>query len=69
MVGAVMVASWVNGHPDFGIMKDRFGLMFIYFSLLGWGHGLHLYLRENDEAEAQDNYRDNPKIARHAGTS
>ena len=69
MVGAVMVASWVNGHPDFGIMKDRFGLMFIYFSLLGWGHGLHLYFRENDEAEAQDNYRDNPKIARHAGTS
>ena len=37
MIGAVLVSSWVNGHLDFGIMKDRFGLMFVCFALLGWG--------------------------------
>ncbi|MDP3849559.1 MAG: hypothetical protein Q8Q59_03575 [Luteolibacter sp.] len=37
MIGAVLVSSWVNGHPDFGIMKDRFGLMYVAFALLGWG--------------------------------
>lgn len=37
MIGAVLVSSWVNGHPDFGIMKDRFGLMYVCFALFGWG--------------------------------
>lgn len=37
MIGAVLVSSWVNGQPDFGIMKDRFGLMYVCFALFGWG--------------------------------
>jgi hypothetical protein len=37
MLGAVLVSSWISGHPDFGIMKDRFGLMYVFFALLGWG--------------------------------
>jgi hypothetical protein len=39
----------VNGYLDFSIMKDRFGLMFVYFALLGWGGGLQRQLREAGE--------------------
>jgi hypothetical protein len=40
MLGTVVISSWLSGHPDFGIMRDRFGLMFVFFALLGWGgHG------------------------------
>jgi len=27
----------VHGAPDFGFLRDRFGLMYIPFALLGWG--------------------------------
>jgi hypothetical protein len=37
MLCAILVSTWVNGHLDFGIMKDRFGLMYVFFALLGWG--------------------------------
>jgi len=37
MLGAVLISIWASGHPDFGIMKDRFGLMYVFFALLGWG--------------------------------
>ena len=37
MIVAVLVSSWIGGHPDFAIMKDRFGLMYVFFALLGWG--------------------------------
>lgn len=40
MICAVLVSSWVNGYLDFGIMKDRFGMMFVFFALLGWADGL-----------------------------
>jgi len=40
MICAVLVSSWVNGYLDFGIMKDRFGIMFVFFALLGWAGGL-----------------------------
>lgn len=37
MVLAVSLFSGVNGHLDFGFMRDRFGLMYVFFALLGWG--------------------------------
>ncbi len=37
MVCAVLFSSAINGHPDFGFMTDRFGLMYVFFALLGWG--------------------------------
>jgi hypothetical protein len=37
MLCAVVVSTWMNGSVDFGIMKDRFGLMYVFFALLGWG--------------------------------
>jgi hypothetical protein len=37
MVCAVVLFSLVNGHLDFGFMRDRFGLMYVYFGLFGWG--------------------------------
>jgi hypothetical protein len=37
MVCAVLFASWINGHLDFGFLSDRFGLMYVSFALLGWG--------------------------------
>lgn len=40
MICAVLVSSWVNGYLDFGIMKDRFGMMYVFFALLGWADGL-----------------------------
>lgn len=40
MVCAVLIASWVNGAPDFSFMHDRFGLMYLYIAILGWGAAL-----------------------------
>jgi hypothetical protein len=37
MIGAVMFSSMVAGSPDFGFMRDRFGLMYVFFAILGWG--------------------------------
>ena len=37
MVCAVVLFSLVNGHLDCGFMRDRFGLMYVFFALLGWG--------------------------------
>lgn len=37
MICTVLIASWLSHYPDFGIMRDRFGLMFVFFALLGWG--------------------------------
>lgn len=37
MFCAVSLSSLINGHPDFGFMCDRFGLMYVFFALLGWG--------------------------------
>jgi hypothetical protein len=37
MACAILLASWVHGAPDFGILKDRFGLMIVWFALAGWG--------------------------------
>jgi len=61
----ILVSSWIHGHPDFGIMRDRFGLMFVWFALLGWGHAL---LRENGEKVMGDRGRawSRPKNAKQA---
>lgn len=37
MICAVLLSSWVHGKPDFGFMHDRFGLMYVFFALIGWG--------------------------------
>ena len=37
MVGVVVFSSAIHGHPDFAFMTDRFGLMYVFFALLGWG--------------------------------
>jgi hypothetical protein len=37
MLCAVMFSSVVAGSPDFGFMRDRFGLMYVFFAILGWG--------------------------------
>ncbi len=37
MVCAVGLFGLVNGHLDFSFMRDRFGLMYVFFALLGWG--------------------------------
>lgn len=34
---AVLLSSWLHGTPDFGFLRDRFGLMYVFFTLLGWG--------------------------------
>ena len=37
MICAVAMFSLVNGHLDFEFMRDRFGLMYVFFALWGWG--------------------------------
>lgn len=37
MVCMVLFSSVVNGYPDFSFMGDRFGLMYVFLALLGWG--------------------------------
>lgn len=37
MVCAVIFSSSVHGTLDLGFMHDRFGLMYVFFALLGWG--------------------------------
>jgi len=39
MLGAVAMASWAHGRLDFEFMRDRFGLMYVFFALFGWGGG------------------------------
>jgi uncharacterized membrane protein len=39
MLGAVAMASWVHARLDFEFMRDRFGLMYVFFALFGWGGG------------------------------
>lgn len=48
MIAAILISSWVNEHADFGIMKDRFGLMYVCFAILGWGNGLRESRLESD---------------------
>lgn len=38
MVLAVVFASMIAGGPDFGFMRDRFGLMYVFFAILAWSH-------------------------------
>ncbi len=37
MVCAVTLSSMIIGKVDFSFMHDRFGLMYVFFALLGWG--------------------------------
>jgi hypothetical protein len=37
MLMAVLIASVIAGAPDFGFMRDRFGLMYVFFAILCWG--------------------------------
>jgi hypothetical protein len=39
MLGAIALATWVHGYLDFDFMRDRFGLMYLFFALFGWGGG------------------------------
>jgi hypothetical protein len=47
MLGAVLVSSWIGGSPNFAIMKDRFGLMYVFFALLGWGGALSMKAQDD----------------------
>jgi hypothetical protein len=40
MLCVVLLSTWISGYLDFGITQERFGLMYTYFAMLGWGHGL-----------------------------
>ena len=37
MVAVVLLSSWIGGFPDFSFLRDRFGLMYVFFAILGWG--------------------------------
>jgi len=37
MLGAIALATWVHGYLDLDFMRDRFGLMYVFFALFGWG--------------------------------
>ena len=37
MVCAVISFSMIHQHLDFGFNRDRYGLMYVFFALLGWG--------------------------------
>lgn len=37
MIFAVATQSWVSGHLNFDFTRDRFGLMYIFFAVCGWG--------------------------------
>ena len=42
MLCVVLLSSAIHSDPDFSFMTDRFGLMYIFFALLGWGgHWFH----------------------------
>jgi hypothetical protein len=52
MIGAVLFASWLNGRFDFEFMRDRFGLMYVFFALLGWGGILRALPQQTDGTAA-----------------
>lgn len=37
MVCAVALFSLIHGRIDFSFMRDRFGLMYVFFAIIGWG--------------------------------
>ncbi len=37
LLGAILFSSWIHREPNFDILRDRFGLMFVFFAILGWG--------------------------------
>lgn len=37
MAGAVVIASLLRGAPDFSFLHARFGLMYLFTALVGWG--------------------------------
>lgn len=37
MICVVTISTILNRHPDFTFMRDRFGIMYLFFALLGWG--------------------------------
>jgi hypothetical protein len=42
MLCAVIAYTLSRGFPDFRFMHDRFGLMYVFFALLGWGGSLKI---------------------------
>lgn len=40
MIATLLASSWLSGHPEFSIMRDRFGLMYVFLALLGWAGAL-----------------------------
>jgi hypothetical protein len=52
IVAAVLFSSWISGSPDFSFLHDRFGLMYVFFAILGWGGAL---LGDGCEPEATAN--------------
>lgn len=48
MVCAVISFSVINQHLDFSFNRDRYGLMYVFFALLGWGGVLLGNHRQSD---------------------
>lgn len=40
ILAAVLLSSWISGFPDFSFLRERFGLMYVFFAILGWGDAL-----------------------------
>jgi hypothetical protein len=38
ILSTILLSSWVNRQLDFGFLSDRFGIMFVFFALMGWGN-------------------------------
>lgn len=51
MLCAVAMQSWVNHHIEFGFMRDRFGLMYLVFAVLGYGGSVLGLARANSRNE------------------
>jgi hypothetical protein len=37
IVAVVLFSSWISGFPNFSFLRDRFGLMYVFFAIFGWG--------------------------------
>ena len=40
ILGMILATTIARGSLDLGILKDRFGIMYVYFALIGWGGSL-----------------------------
>lgn len=56
MVCAVVAVSVINQHLDFSFNRDRYGLMYVFFAILGWGGTLRCNRRKIEGYAADCNF-------------